>query len=222
MVLAKLKTRSLLFNRQADCTKYTYDAAQNRSLMIDSNARTTYTCDVANQLNWFKDNTGRTTYAYDNNGNQTLQLVPALTRTTNVWDGENRLTQVKRSNTDRSTYTYKGEYNLRVVAEEPLATSRIIWDGQAYLEETNDSNMTQATYSNEPRFYGSLLSQSRSSVSSFFHADSPGSITSLTNSLASATDTYLYKAFGPVITSSGTTANPFRSPLNNPPVMPPY
>ncbi|MFT3881779.1 MAG: hypothetical protein QM703_19235 [Gemmatales bacterium] len=187
---------------------YIYDVSQNRKAMVDSGARTTYSCDVANQLNWLVDGTGRTTFSYDNNGNQTLQLLPTLTRTTNVWDGENRMTQVLRPS-DRSTYTYKCD-NLRIMAEEPAAvTSKIIWDGQIYLVETDAANATQAIYSHEPTTYGSVLSQRRS-VTSFYHADSPGSVTNLTDNSGTVTDSYLYRALGVKVATNGTTINPFR------------
>ncbi|HQR41130.1 MAG TPA: hypothetical protein PLX97_00570, partial [Gemmatales bacterium] len=179
MVLAKLKTRSLLSNRRADCTKYTYDAALNRQLMIDSNSTTTYTCDVAIQLNLIVETTGRTTISYDANGNQILQVMPVLSRTTNVWDGDNRLANVVHSSTDRSTYSYWSD-SLRVSAVENGAIVKFTWDEQRYLQEANAVNETQALFTSEPTLYGSLISQTRS-LTTFFHTDSTGSVTYLTD-----------------------------------------
>lgn len=167
MVLAKRKTRSLLFYRQADCTKYTYDNA----------------------------------------GNQTVEKTPALSRTTQVWDVENRMTQ-SRLASSRSTFAYNGD-NLRVQAVDESATTKTIWDGHFYLVETNAANSTQVVYTNEPTQYGYLLSQRRAATS-YYHADAPGSVTNLTNSSGLVTDSYLYKAFGVTAAFNGTTTNPYR------------
>jgi len=58
--------------------------------------------------------------------------------------------------------------------------------------------------------YGDLISQRRSSTSRWYHFDALGSTDRLTGADGSATDTYIYKAFGPLAASTGSTTNPFR------------
>jgi len=57
--------------------------------------------------------------------------------------------------------------------------------------------------------YGDLISQRRSSTSRWYHFDALGSTDRLTGADGSATDTYIYKAFGPLAASTGSTTNPF-------------
>ncbi len=55
-----------------------------------------------------------------------------------------------------------------------------------------------------------LLAQKRGSTVSYYHFDGNGSVRALSNSSKTITDTYSYNAFGEVISSSGSTVNPFR------------
>ena len=71
---------------------FTYDAAGNRTLLIDAGAQTTSTYDAANQQLLDVSPTGRTTYGYDNAGNRTLLEAPASS-TYYTWDVLSRLTQ---------------------------------------------------------------------------------------------------------------------------------
>lgn len=61
MVLAKLKTRSLLFNRKADCTKYEYDAEGNRTKKSTGTTITSYSWDQRDRLTGATTKTSGTT-----------------------------------------------------------------------------------------------------------------------------------------------------------------
>lgn len=61
MVLAKLKTRSLLFTRKADCTKYEYDAEGNRTKKSTGTTITTYSWDQGDRLTGATTKTSGTT-----------------------------------------------------------------------------------------------------------------------------------------------------------------
>jgi RHS repeat-associated protein len=61
-----------------------------------------------------------------------------------------------------------------------------------------------------PFGYGDLLSQRRSSATSFYHFDSLGSTRALTESDEDISDTYLYDAWGVPKASTGSTTNPYR------------
>lgn len=56
-------------------------------------ARTTYAYDAANQPIYSQDAIGRTTYTFDAAGNQ--QQLPAGARQTNVYNADNRRTQME-------------------------------------------------------------------------------------------------------------------------------
>ncbi|MFO0811630.1 MAG: hypothetical protein U0796_00315 [Gemmatales bacterium] len=203
-------TRERRSGANAYDTAYTYDASQNRKLMIASGTRTTYIYDVTNQLKWLQDNTGRTSFSYDANGNQLLQLSPVLMRTTYVWDGENRLSQVKRSSTDRNTYTYKSD-NLRVSKQESTALiCCIIWDGTMCLGEADDTGNTEAYYSYESLILGNVFGQRRAGLSSYLHADITGSVTVITDSAGAPTDSNVYTSYGAIVSSSGSTQCEYR------------
>ncbi len=89
-------------------------------------------------------------------------------------------------------------------------TTNFIWDGQDVLLETDVSNNTQVTYTQTPDIYGDMVSQRRSTTTSFYHHDALGSTLALTDGNEAITDTYRFYAFGETLTSSGSTINPFR------------
>ncbi len=70
---------------------------------------------------------------------------------------------------------------------------------------------TVATYTTLPGTLGGPLSQRRSGQSRFFLPDHQGNTRQLTDSDASPTDTLLTDAWGVEVTSSGTTATPFKA-----------
>ena len=91
-------------------------------------------------------------------------------------------------------------------------TTNFVWDpvSDCVLSELDGTNAVQAVYTNEPQQYGGVLSQRRGTTTSTYHADALGTTRLLTSSTQTTTDTYLYDAWGNLITSSGTTVNPFR------------
>ena len=89
-------------------------------------------------------------------------------------------------------------------------TTKFIWDGQDVLLETDENGTTQVTYTQTPAVYGSMVSQRRDSITTFYHHDALGSTLALTNSSETVTDSYRFYAFGETLTSSGSTTNPFR------------
>jgi RHS repeat-associated protein len=85
-----------------------------------------------------------------------------------------------------------------------------VWDGQNVLIEANASNAIQAVHTLEPRYYGNQVSQRRSGVTSYYHFDALGSTLQLTGAAGTATDSYVYRAFGDLAASSGSTVNPYQ------------
>ena len=188
---------------------YLYDAASNRRVMIDNGVRTTYTCDAANQLTKILDNTGTTTLTWDSAGNQRTEKTPAGAVTTNTWSIDNMLTRVALASGVINTMTYDGDLK-RVKLIDSTGTSKAIWDNQKILVETNASDVTQAIYTSSPGRYGNLISQRRSGTTNYYLFDPLGSTDRLLSAAEAVTDSYLYKAFGSILASTGTTTNPWR------------
>ena len=85
-----------------------------------------------------------------------------------------------------------------------------VWDRQNVLIEANASNAIQAVHTLEPALYGNQVSQRRSGVTSYLSLRRVGSTLQLTGAAGTATDSYLYRAFGDLVTSSGTTVNAYQ------------
>ena len=186
----------------------------NRTLKLDGGARTTFTYDAANQITTSIDSGGVTTYTYDNAGNLEVIRTPSNQRTTNTWDDENRRTKVHLHSGTINTSTYDGS-GLRVKLQESAGSiKKFIWDGISYLLETDNSDVTQVVYTNEPTEFGALLSQRQTTgpTVGYHHFDGLGSTDRITGAgpTASQLASYMYKAYGEIVTSSGSFTNPFR------------
>ena len=188
---------------------YTYDGVGNRLTKEEDSAVTTYAYDAANEMTQSEDESGVTTYTYDAAGNMALSVNPSEEATTYSWDYENRLAAVELPSSAVSTFTYKGD-GLRVEKEDSAGTTKFVWDGQNVLLETDGDGDTVAAYTLAPANFGVLLAQRRGGATKFFHFDALGSTDRLTNAAQAVSDSYLYEAFGKIVTSSGSTANPFK------------
>ncbi len=170
---------------------------------------TTYTYNAGNRLTLITDpSSNLTTNTYDNNGNVTVTDDDG-TVTTYTWTYDNRLRTVTLAGPATTTFTYDGD-GLRRQTVTAAGTTNFIWDGQDVLLETDVSNNTQVTYTQTPAIYGNLVSQRRSTTTSFYHHDALGSTLALTDANENVTDTYRYYAFGETLTSTGTTVNNLR------------
>ena len=92
--------------------------------------------------------------------------------------------------------------------QDSSGTANLIWDGENILTETDTGNATVVQATLEPVYYGNLISQRRASASSFHLFDALGSTDRLTDSSATTTDRYVYRAFGELQSSSGLNVNP--------------
>jgi RHS repeat-associated protein len=189
---------------------YLYDPAGNRLRKTDSSTISTTIYDAANQI--IKANAAGTitTYLFDANGNQ--QRTTASVVTTYTWDFENRLTKIRQGSATPliNTMAYDGD-GKRVRKDDSVGTFKQIWDGSRILEETDQNDLIVGLYTMKPDLFGNLVSQLRASTSSFYLFDAMGSTDRLTDINGQAsTDTYIYRGFGDIQSSTGTTTNPFR------------
>jgi len=99
---------------------------------------------------------------------------------------------------------------LRVRKYDSGGWKNFVWDLQNILLETNTLGVTQGRYTLQPDVFGNLLSQRRGATSHFFHFDALGSTAGLSTTAQTLSDSYRYKAYGELLTQSGSTQNPFR------------
>jgi len=85
-----------------------------------------------------------------------------------------------------------------------------LWDREQVLMELNKTGTTTVRYTQAPRGHGDVISQRRSSASTFWHFDAIGSMRFLTAADQSKAINYVYDAFGITRSVSGTTTNRFR------------
>jgi RHS repeat-associated protein len=187
---------------------FTYDSRSNRTVKNESGTRTTTVYDGANQIRYSQALAGRTTYTFDASGNQQVELVPAGTRTTTTWNYENQPTKYNQpANVTYPvvTMTYNAD-NQRVKKESPVGTTKFIWDDQNYLAEADASDVIQTVYTNEPQYYGNLISTRLATTSNYHHFDALGSTRQVSTAAEAVSDTLIYDAWGNVIARTGSTA----------------
>ena len=182
---------------------YSYDGVGNR---LSSLSASPWSYNNSNQLTSIAGSPG-TTFAYDNNGNTTSKTDASGT-TTYAWDYENRLTSVTLPDQSVVSFTYD-PMGRRIRKSSASATTIYAYDGANIIEETDASGTVAARYAqglniDEP------LAMLRGTATSFYQADDLGSVTSLSNSSGSTTDTYTFDTFGNLAAASGSVANPSR------------
>jgi RHS repeat-associated protein len=185
--------------------KYSYDDVGNRTTGPGPKD-TRYDFDDANRMT-----KGRLyDYAYDNMGNQTIRTILNATGKgwTLTWDAENRLTKMERTKgtTEKRTITFKYDPLGRRIEKKAATTKNgttktitfsYLYDNEDIVLETMTSDTTT-----EKTFYihgpgiDEPLALERGGNYYYFHADSLGSITSITDSSKAIVQSYSYDSFG--------------------------
>jgi RHS repeat-associated protein len=182
---------------------YSYDTVGNR---LSSIGVPIYNYNASNELT----SNSNGSYSYDANGNA---LSDAQGRNY-TWDFENRLTQTIVPGTNGGTTTFKYDpFGRRIQKSGPLGTTNYLYDS-AYLRanviEAVDSTGTILARYSQGIGIDQPLAQLQSGNVSYYEQDVIGSISSLSSSTASLSNTYVYDAFGNFGASTGTVPNPFR------------
>jgi RHS repeat-associated protein len=192
-------------------TTYEYDGVGNRLSKNEGPLHTSnYSYNAANELILLVPPLPDlpTTYSYDANGNLTLEQTD-LSQTAYTWDDENRLLRVDYPNGTTETYTYSAD-GLRQKKVAPSSTVLYVRNGQNVLQETDGNLITQVQYTDLPDTPGGLTSSRRSGISNFYGFDPQQDTRILISTAQVITDSYIYKAFGEELATTGSTINPFR------------
>jgi RHS repeat-associated protein len=104
--------------------------------------------------------------------------------------------------------TYNAD-GLRVKVQSPSQTLDKIWDGQTMIAEAESTNAIRR-YATKPTLYGDVIHQFGADPTRFYLYDALGSTIGLMDDDQNLTDSYLYKAYGEVLASSGSTVNPYQ------------
>ena len=188
---------------------YTFDAVGNRLTKDDSiNGLTTYTYDSNDRL--LSETTGgiTTTYSYDQNGNLIREESDSQ-QINYTWSSENRLVNteiIDFSGTQNIDYKYDAD-GIRVAKTLNGDETRYLIDANRQyaqvLEEYNSDMGSEVSY-----VYGNeLISQTRDGETSFYLYDSHSGVRQLTNGAGQASDSYIYDAYGNVLSKIGDTEN---------------
>ncbi|MDZ4851880.1 MAG: putative Ig domain-containing protein [Pirellulaceae bacterium] len=192
---------------------YTYDPVGNRLTRTDSAAGTSaYTYDPNDQLLTEVNAASVTAYTYDANGNLLTRLKGPAENLANHWDELGRLVGsdvTDATGTHHIVYAYDAAGN-RVTQTNASVETRFLVDTNRSLpvviEEYTPGGLLLASY-----VYGNnRISQTRSGVTSIYHADGLGSVRQMTSLDGAVTDQYTYDAFGLEIARTGSTINPYR------------
>jgi RHS repeat-associated protein len=145
---------------------------------------------------------------FDYNGNTQTKVVGSNT-TSYAWDFENRLTSVTLPGSGGTVTFAYDPFGRRIKKVTSTTTSIFAYDRHNLVEETNSSGAVVARYEGTQNI-DEPLAMLRSSVTSYFHADGLGSVTSLSNAAGSIANTYTYDSFGKLTASTGSLVNPFQ------------
>ena len=87
--------------------------------------------------------------------------------------------------------------------------TKMVWDEENILLETDSDDVTSNLMALEPAIYGNVISDRQSGASRFYHFDALGSTRSLSDSAGNVSDTWLYDAWGNLLSHTGSAQTPF-------------
>lgn len=148
------------------------------------------------------------TFTYDTNGN-TLTKSDSSGMTTYNWDFENRLTSVILPGAG-GTVTFKYDpLGRRIQKSSSTATTNYLFDGAEIIEEVDNGGNELARYLQGPGI-DVPLSENRSGTAGYYEQDGLSSVTSLSRSSGTLSNTYTYDSFGNLVAETGSLGNPFQ------------
>ena len=172
---------------------------------------TVYTYNALNQL----VSDSETTYEYDLNGNL-VRVIGSAQSALYEYNSENKLVKATVQNgslviEESYTYDYQGNRTSKTTHRSDGVTEYVKYlnDNSSLtnvLAEMGSEGSVQAYYT----IGADLISQERDGKVSVYLYDGHGSVVGLANESGKVTDTYVYDAFGNLISSTGSTENYYR------------
>ena len=177
---------------------FAYDPAGNRTSQVKDGNTTNYTYDDANRLL----TADGTTYSWNANGNLTGKTV-GTTSTDFVYDFDDRLTSITAGGSTTS-FTYDG-LGRRVSRTAAGATTDFFYDDNRITTEKQAAVTAHYTYGGRE-----LISSDDGTNFEYNMHDSFGSSRQVTDAAETVIATYLFDAFGNLLTQTGTAVNPYK------------
>jgi len=184
---------------------YEYDDVGNRLEKNDSvDGVTTYVYDRNDRLE--SETTGgvQTSYTYDDNGN-TKTKTTGVENTIYTWDDRNRLLDLQVPDSDAISYAYD-DNNIRVSTKVGSTTTNFLVDGNRAYDQVLEE-FVDGTPSVQYVYGLDLISQQQSGEQSVYLVDGLGSTRGLTDAIGEVASTYIYDAYGNLVSSTGTVQN---------------
>jgi RHS repeat-associated protein len=183
---------------------YSYDPVGNR---LSSLGVSSYSYNSSNELT----SNSAASFTYDNNGNTLTRTDSAGTRNY-IWDYENRLASVVLPGTG-GTATFKydpfGRRIQKTFTQNSTTTvTNFLYDTANTVEELNPSGSGITRYTQ--RGIDEPFAESRSGTTAFYEQDALSSVTSLSGSSGTISNSYTYDTFGNLVDSVGSLGNPFQ------------
>jgi len=196
------QVQQIIGGNSSTSESYTYDAVGNRLSALNV---ASYTYNSSNQLTSSSDGYS---YTYDFNGN-TLTRANTSGTTQYAWDFENRLTSVTLPNGGGVVSFKYDPLGRRIQKSEPSGTYDYFYDVMNVIEEVDSGGNALARYT-----HGTVIDETLSMLSGgttlYNLADGLGSVTSLSNSAGTLSNTYNFDSFGKQTASTGTLSNPLQ------------
>ena len=163
---------------------YTMDKVGNRTTVNDNGTITTYSVNLLNQYT----DVGGASLTYDLNGNLA---------TGNGWiyayDAQNRLISASNGTT-AATFAYD-PLNRRAKQTIDGIDTFFYFDGWSLIDERDASDVQQAQYVNGAML-DEILSKTANGAAVYYHHDSIGNVTQLTDGTGTVVEGYSYDVFG--------------------------
>ena len=204
--LYRLTSETITEGEKVTVYTYAYDNVSNRILKTVNGEETVYTYNALNQLVSEND----IVYEYDLNGN-TVRMTSPSKSALYVYNAENRLIRATvQSGNNVSVEEYEYDYaGNRIAKSSEGEYTKYLLDinGELtyVLAEMNFDDTEKCYYTRGDE----LISHERDGKKSYYVYDGHGSVRALADESGKVTDTYVYDAFGNLISSYGSTKNDF-------------
>lgn len=196
----------------AHSSRWTYDGIGNRTTStLDGLSTRMYTYQKigSNPSNWQRllSFSGGPAYTYDANGNTDTETTStaALTYT---WDVENRLRAIANGASSVAAYTY--DYQGRRSGKTTATTTRYLYDGLNLIGEGTALPVLTNQYLYGPGIDEPLAMTTSGGAVYYYDVDALGSIALVNDASGTVVDSYLYDAWGFLLSETETVAQPFR------------